>query len=97
MGYAEAGGDGISVDWRLPIDRAWERIGHHRAIQGNLDPAAVLGGKDVAVARAREILARVRGRRGHIFNLGHGILPETDHTVLQAVVEAVQEYPLEQD
>ena len=86
---AEAGGDCVSVDWRLPIDQAWARVGHHLAIQGNLDPASLLAGKEVAVAKTREILDRVAGRPGHIFNLGHGILPDTDHTVLQAVVEAV--------
>ena len=91
---AEAGGDCVSVDWRIPIDRAWERIGHHLAIQGNLDPSILLAGADVAVARTREVLERVGGRRGHVFNLGHGILPETDHTVLQAVVEAVHAHPL---
>lgn len=92
---AEAGGDAISVDWRLPIDRAWARIGHHRAIQGNLDPVSVLAGEAPALRRTREILDRVGGRKGHVFNLGHGILPGTDHRVLEAVVRAVQEYPLE--
>ena len=89
---AEAGGDAISVDWRVPLDQAWERIGHHMAIQGNLDPAAVLAGEEVAVRKTREILDRVGGRRGHVFNLGHGIHPDTDHRVLQAVVRTVQEY-----
>ena len=86
---AEAGGDCVSVDWRVPLDRAWERIGHHLAIQGNLDPTVLLAGTEVAVARTREILDRAGGRPGHIFNLGHGILPDTDHRVLRAVVEAV--------
>lgn len=89
---AEAGGDAVSVDWRLPIDEAWERVGHHLAIQGNLDPSALLAGADVAVRKTKEILDRIAGRPGHIFNLGHGILPDTDHTVLQAVVETVQTY-----
>ena len=91
---AEAGGDCISVDWRVPIDRAWERVGHHLSMQGNLDPNVLLAGRDVAVAKTREVLERVGGRRGHIFNLGHGILPETNHEVLAAVVEAVHAYPL---
>ena len=91
---AEAGGDCVSVDWRLPIDQAWERIGHHLAIQGNLDPAVLLAGRERAVARTREVLERVGGRPGHIFNLGHGIHPETHHEVLQAVVEAVHAHPL---
>lgn len=92
---AEAGGDGISVDWRIPLDRAWERIGHHRAIQGNLDPASLLGGEEMAVTRTKEILDRVGDRPGHIFNVGHGLVPETDHRVLQAVVKTVHEYSAE--
>jgi uroporphyrinogen decarboxylase len=89
---AEAGGDCISVDWRLPIDQAWDRIGHHFAIQGNLDPTILLAGQDVALAKTEEVLDRVGGRPGHIFNLGHGILPETDPDVLAAVVETVHRY-----
>ena len=89
---SEAGGDCIGVDWRLPIDEAWELIGEDRAIQGNLDPVALLAGRDVALDKARDILDRVDGRPGHIFNLGHGILPETDHEVLAAVVDFVHEY-----
>jgi uroporphyrinogen decarboxylase len=89
---AEAGGDAISVDWRLPIDEAWAVIGHDRAIQGNLDPTVLLAGKDIALKRTREILDRVAGRPGHIFNLGHGLLPETDHTVVRAVTDFVHEY-----
>lgn len=86
---ARAGGDAIAVDWRVPLDEAWETIGHDRAIQGNLDPVALLAGEEVAVARAREVLRRAAGRPGHIFNLGHGILPETDPGVIRAVVDAV--------
>ncbi len=89
---AEAGGEGVSVDWRLPLDEAWERIGADRAIQGNLDPSALLAGEEVAVTRAREVLARAGGRPGHVFNLGHGLHPETDHRVIRAVVDAVQAY-----
>ena len=89
---AAAGGDAVSVDWRIPIDRAWELIGEDRAIQGNLDPAALLAGRDYAVARTREILERVNRRPGHIFNLGHGVLPETDPAVLRAVVETVHSF-----
>lgn len=91
---AEAGGDAISVDWRLPIDAAWERIGHHRAIQGNLDPTAILAGTDVAVRKTRAILERVGGRKGHVFNLGHGIHPDSDFRVLQAVAREVREFPM---
>lgn len=89
---AEAGGDGIGVDWRLPIDEAWERIGHDRAIQGNLDPAALLAGKEAALRMAEDVLRRVDGRNGHIFNVGHGIRPGTDPEVIRAVVEFVHEY-----
>jgi len=91
---AEAGGDGIGVDWRIPIDEAWTAIGHDRAIQGNLDPSAILAGKDAALAKAKDVLDRVGGRPGHIFNVGHGILPGTDPDVIRAVVEFVHDYPL---
>ena len=89
---AETGGDAFSVDWRMPIDAAWDMIGPDRAIQGNMDPVALLAGTDVAIAHARAVLDRVRGRPGHIFNLGHGILPGTDHNVIRAVVDFVHEY-----
>jgi len=80
------------VDWRLPIDTAWDIIGEDRAIQGNLDPVALLAGKDVALKKARDILERVGGRPGHIFNGGHGLLPGTDPDVVRAVVDFVHEY-----
>jgi uroporphyrinogen decarboxylase len=89
---AEAGGDAISVDWRLPIDKAWDLVGTDRAIQGNLDPTVLLAGRDVALKKTKEILDRVAGRPGHIFNLGHGLLPETDHEVVRAVTDFVHEY-----
>ena len=89
---AAAGGDAVSVDWRLPIDQAWRKIGEHRAIQGNLDPAVLLAGRDAALRATREVLDRVAGRPGHIFNLGHGLLPTTDHEVARAVVDFVHEY-----
>jgi uroporphyrinogen decarboxylase len=89
---AEAGGDAVSVDWRMPIDEAWEAVGRDRAIQGNLDPVALLAGRGTAVAKTREILRRVDGRPGHVFNLGHGILPDTDPEVIRAVAETVHEF-----
>jgi uroporphyrinogen decarboxylase len=89
---ARAGGDAISVDWRLPIDEAWRIIGEDRAIQGNLDPCALLAGRDFALKRTKDILDRIGGRPGHIFNLGHGILPETDWHVARAVIDFVHEY-----
>jgi uroporphyrinogen decarboxylase len=89
---ARGGGDAVSVDWRMPIDEAWKVIGEDRAIQGNLDPCALLAGEDFALRRTREILDRVGGRPGHIFNLGHGILPETDWQVAKTVIDFVHEY-----
>lgn len=89
---ARAGGDAVSVDWRLPIDEAWKLIGEDRAIQGNLDPVALLAGEEFALRRTKDILDRVGGRPGHIFNLGHGILPGTDWRVARAVIDFVHEY-----
>ena len=74
---AEAGGDVIGVDWRAPLDEAWDRIGPDRGIQGNLDPVRLLGPLDSMAGAADDILRRAAGRPGHIFNLGHGILPQT--------------------
>jgi uroporphyrinogen decarboxylase len=87
--FASAGGDVISIDWRIPIDDAWRRIGETRAVQGNLDPAALLAPAAERDARVRDILARAGGRPGHIFNLGHGVLPETDVGAVRAVVDLV--------
>jgi uroporphyrinogen decarboxylase len=67
----------IGTDWRLPIDEAWDRIGHNLAVQGNLDPVALFAPPEVMTAKASDVLQRVGTRRGHIFNLGHGILPGT--------------------
>ncbi len=92
--FARAGGDALSVDWRLPVDEAWSAIGHDRAIQGNLDPVTILAGEDVALAHARAILDRVGGRPGHIFNLGHGMLPDSDPAVVRAVVDFVHAYTM---
>lgn len=89
---AEAGGDGIGMDWRLPIDEAWRVVGEDRAVQGNLDPSALLAGREVALAKTRDVLDRVGGRPGHIFNVGHGILPGTDPEVIRAVVDCVHGY-----
>jgi uroporphyrinogen decarboxylase len=87
----EAGGDAIGVDHRLPLDEAWATVGHDRAIQGNLDPAAALAPWPVGQARARDVLARARGRPGHVFNLGHGVLPDTPVEHLQRLVDLVHE------
>jgi uroporphyrinogen decarboxylase len=89
---AAAGGDVIGVDWRIDIDEAWRRVGDDRGVQGNLDPALLLAGREVALRRTRDVLDRVGGRPGHIFNCGHGLLPGTDPDVLRAVVDFVHEY-----
>ena len=86
---AGAGSDVISVDWRLPLDEAWTRVGAHLGIQGNLEPAALIGSFDVAASEARTVLARAAGRPGHIFNLGHGVLPQTPSDSLRRLVELV--------
>ena len=88
---AEAGGDVIGVDWRMPLDEAWRAVGHDRAVQGNLDPYVLLGPVAEIRRRAAEILDRAAGRPGHIFNLGHGVLPETPVENAIALVEAVHE------
>jgi uroporphyrinogen decarboxylase len=87
--FAAAGGDVIGVDWRLPLDAAWERIGQGRAIQGNLDPATLLAPRATLEARVRDVMTRAGGRPGHIFNLGHGVFPQTPVEALQRVVEIV--------
>ncbi len=89
---AEAGGDVIGLDWRIPLDRAWRAVGEGRGVQGNLDPATLLAGRDVALREARDVLDRAGGRPGHIFNVGHGILPGTDPDVIHAVVDLVHEH-----
>ena len=87
----EAGGDVIGVDWRVPLDDAWARIGTDRAVQGNLDPTLLLGRVDRLLAGAEEVLQRAGGRAGHIFNLGHGILPETPVSHVQTLARFVHE------
>jgi uroporphyrinogen decarboxylase len=89
---ADGGGDVIGVDWRIPIDEAWRRVGDNRGVQGNLDPNILLAGRETAIRRTRDILDRVGGRPGHIFNCGHGLLPGSDPDVLRAVVDFVHEY-----
>ena len=87
----EAGGDVIGADWRTPLDEAWARIGADRAIQGNLDPTLLLGPIDRLFAATDDVLARAGGRPGHIFNLGHGILPMTSLEHVQALAKYVHE------
>jgi uroporphyrinogen decarboxylase len=84
-----AGGDVIGVDWRRPLDEAWAAIGHDRGIQGNLDPTLLLGPADRLTAAADDVLRRAAGRPGHIFNLGHGVLPQTDIEQVQLLARHV--------
>jgi uroporphyrinogen decarboxylase len=87
----DAGGDVIGADWRTPLDEAWERIGSDRGIQGNLDPTLLLGPLDRIFAATDEVLDRAGGRAGHIFNLGHGILPSTPVEHVQALARYVHQ------
>jgi uroporphyrinogen decarboxylase len=88
---AACGGDVVGIDWRLPIDSAWDRIGHDRAVQGNLDPAALLAPWDTLRNEVDDVLARVGGRHGHIFNLGHGVLKSTSVDTVRRLVDYVKE------
>jgi len=85
----EAGGDVIGLDWRIPIEVGWEIVGPDRGVQGNLDPALLLGPFERVATAVNRILDAVAGRRGHIFNLGHGVLPDTDPADLARLVELV--------
>lgn len=88
---AQAGGDIISVDWRVNLDDAWARIGYERGIQGNLDPSLLLTSWDVIEEGMRDVLRRADGRPGHIFNLGHGVPADTQPAMLRRLVDAVHE------
>jgi uroporphyrinogen decarboxylase len=86
---ATAGSDVVGVDWRVPLDIARGRVGADTAVQGNLDPALCMSTWQVAEAEARDVMTRAGTAPGHIFNLGHGVLPETDPGILEQVVELV--------
>lgn len=88
----QAGGDVIGIDWRVDIGEAWARLGYEVAIQGNLDPVLLLGPVELMKKEVKRILDRVEGRPGHVFNLGHGILPETPVDHVAALIDAVHEY-----
>jgi uroporphyrinogen decarboxylase len=88
---AEAGADVVGVDWRTPLDVARARVPEGTALQGNLDPARCVAGWDATASGARDVLARAGGAAGHIFNLGHGVMPETDPAVLERLVDLVHE------
>jgi uroporphyrinogen decarboxylase len=87
----EDGGTTVGVDWRIPLDAAWERIGYNLGIQGNLDPCTLLGPAEVMEEQALDVLRRAAGRPGHIFNLGHGVLPDTPLVNLMRLVDFVHE------
>lgn len=82
----------IGVDWRIPLDTAWSTIGPRLSIQGNLDPTVLLGGLDVIKRDVSDVLDRAAGRPGHIFNLGHGLLPQTPIDAPQQVIDCIHEY-----
>jgi uroporphyrinogen decarboxylase len=86
---AGSGPDIVSLDWRVALDDGWRQVGRDRGVQGNLDPAVLLGPPDLVRARTADVLRRAAGRPGHIFNLGHGVLPETSVENLQLLVETV--------
>jgi uroporphyrinogen decarboxylase len=89
---AEAGGDVIGLDWRIALDDGWARTGRDRAVQGNLDPTLLLGPWTTVAETATWILDLAAGRPGHIFNLGHGVLPETDADALRRLVDLVHDH-----
>lgn len=93
----EAGPDVLGVDWRIPLDEAWARVNHRPAVQGNLDPITLLAPHDVLKKRVDDILRRAGGRPGHIFNLGHGIIPQTPVENVRAVVQMVRDYEPESE
>jgi uroporphyrinogen decarboxylase len=88
---AAAGGDVIGLDWRIPLDDGWALAGDGRGVQGNLDPALLLGPWERIEAAAGDVLQRAGGRPGHVFNLGHGVLPGTDASVLTRLAAFVRE------
>ncbi len=92
---AGAGGDVIGLDWRIDLDRGWDEVGDERGVQGNLDPAVLLGPWERIETAARDVIGRAEGRRGHIFNLGHGVLPDTDPDHLARLTALVQDSTVE--
>jgi len=88
---SEAGGNVIGIDWRVRLDEGWQRIGHDKAVMGNLDPVALFANREHLRSRVKAILDQAAGRPGHVFNLGHGILPETPVENVIALVDMVHE------
>jgi uroporphyrinogen decarboxylase len=93
---ASTGADVIGLDWRQPLDEGWRAVGHSHAVQGNLDPITLFAPVELLEVRVKEILRSANGRPGHIFNLGHGIVPNTPVENVQAVVKMVREFRLEE-
>jgi uroporphyrinogen decarboxylase len=93
---AETGADVIGLDWRQPLDEGWRAVGYERAVQGNLDPITLFAPLELLEIRVKEVLRSANGRAGHIFNLGHGIVPGTPVENVQAVVKMVKEFRMEQ-
>ncbi|MGH9333018.1 MAG: uroporphyrinogen decarboxylase family protein, partial [Vicinamibacteria bacterium] len=85
----DAGADVVGLDWRIDLDRGWEEVGPGVAVQGNLDPLALFAPRETLLERADDVLRRATGRRGHVFNLGHGILPGTPVENVELLVEHV--------
>jgi uroporphyrinogen decarboxylase len=88
---ASCGGDVVGLDWALPLDEAWERLGFERPVQGNLDPASLLAPWRELAFRIDDVLSRAGGRPGHVFNLGHGLTPQTPVDNVKRLVEHVRE------
>ncbi len=88
----QAGGDVIGLDWRIDLDRGWRELGDGVSVQGNLDPSALLAPKDVLLARADLVLQQAAGRPGHVFNLGHGVLPGTPVENVKLLVDHVHQH-----
>jgi uroporphyrinogen decarboxylase len=91
----ETGADVVGLDWRIPLDEGWARLNHRCAVQGNLDPVLLFANWKELKSRAEEVLRRAGGRPGHVFNLGHGILPETPVDNVKSLARFVQEYSAE--
>ena len=85
------GADVVGVDWRVPLDAARKRVGHGTSLQGNLDPTVVFAGAEFACEAARDVLRLNDGHPGHVFNLGHGVMPAMDPDVLTEIVKVVHE------
>jgi len=88
----ETGADVIGLDWRIPIDEGWKLLRYRCAVQGNMDPVLLFARQQLVRERAQGILRQANGRPGHIFNLGHGILPETPVANVKALVEEVHAF-----